>query len=108
MKKKALAQNLDSADFFGAKPRPPEYGFAFLDQFPETTQRYYLSRVLRGRRELYGIRVNGEMLMFPRATIRDYLRKKFPDVKAYSPPMMSRVVCRGRRAGLTRNAAGRM
>jgi len=68
-----------------ANAKPLEYGFAMMDKFPVAVQRDYLVRVLRGRRRFYKLSINCETVVFRRSDIRDYLRTKYPDVKAHVP-----------------------
>ena len=55
--------------------------FTRLEIFPVEAQKQMLLSVLRIRRQWYQISINGAILRFERRLIRDYLKKKYPEVK---------------------------
>ena len=59
-----------------------EASIHILGLYSEKTQRDFLRMVLRGRRKWYYFGIcKREEIAFLRNDIRDYLKKKFPDVR---------------------------
>ena len=56
-----------------------EDGFQMLDRFPTDIQRSCLKQILKGRRKIYYVSINGYMVAFKRNDIRDYLLEKFKE-----------------------------
>jgi len=52
-----------------------------VDKFPEETQHGILRYVLKTRKSFVYISMNGASVAWKRSVLRDYLRKKYPDVK---------------------------
>jgi len=55
--------------------------FALVDSFPDEVNRATLAKILRGRRKAYHYTMNMKGVWFKRSAIRDYLKKKYPDVR---------------------------
>jgi hypothetical protein len=52
-------------------------GIEMIDRFPESVQRDYLKKILKGRREGYPVSINGRIVVLKRSIILGYLKNKF-------------------------------
>jgi hypothetical protein len=55
--------------------------YEMIDAFPEERMRGFLLCLLRTRRPIAEVSINGRTVIWKRSVLVDYLRGKYPDVK---------------------------